>query len=73
MNERFVTTPEDVTFVTDSETIARIHAETGFIPLSAEEQKWVSEEGHRRWTMGDYVSSDELRDEYARKKALGQL
>ncbi|NEG96005.1 hypothetical protein GFD17_04365 [Bifidobacterium sp. SMB2] len=73
MNERFVTTPEDVTFVTDPETIAQIHAETGFIPLPEEEQQWISEEGRKRWALEDYVSSDELRAEYARKKALGQL
>lgn len=73
MIDRFTTTPEQVTIIDDPETIARIHAQTGFIPLTDEEQQWVSEEGARRWTAGDYVSSDELRAEYARRKSLGQL
>ena len=73
MNERFVTTPDQVTIVTDPELIAQIHARTGFIPPSAEEQEWIFREGKKRWSVGDYVSSDELRAEYARKKDLGQL
>ncbi|NEG89160.1 hypothetical protein [Bifidobacterium aerophilum] len=73
MDERFVTTPDQVTVITDPDTIASIHAKTGFIPPSKEEQEWISSEGTKRWSVGDYVSSDELRAEYARKKALGQL
>lgn len=73
MNEQFVTTPDDVIIVTDPEAIAQIHARTGFVAPSEEEQAWIADEGSKRWSVGDYVSSDELRAEYARRKALGQL
>ena len=41
--------------------------------MPQDEYEWVRNEGKKRWSVGDYVSTDELRSEYARRKALGNL
>lgn len=63
----------DLKEVTDQAEIADAQKRVGFIPPSEEEQAWISNEGCKCWSVGDYVSTDELRSEYARRKALGNL
>lgn len=53
----------------DSNELDLIYKKTGVYPLPAQEQAWISEEGCRRWADGDFVSTDELRAEYHRRKA----
>jgi hypothetical protein len=72
-SDRFTFMPGDLKEVTDQAEIADAQKRAGFIPPSEEEQAWISNEGCKRWSVGDYVSTDELRSEYARRKALGTL
>lgn len=65
--------PGDLQQVTDEDCLAQIKHKYGDISLPPEEQEWISKEGKKRWSMGDYVSSDELHAEYAERKAEGTL
>ena len=71
--DRFTFMPGDLKEVAAPAEIADAQKRAGFMPPSKEEQAWISDEGCRRWAVGDYVSTDELRSEYARRKALGTL
>ena len=71
--DRFTFMPGDLKEVTDPAVLAEINRKYGDISMAPEEQRWVSTEGKKRWATGDYVSTNELRAEYARRKALGTL
>lgn len=65
--------PGDLKEVTDEDVLAEIKRKYGDISLPPEEQEWVSSEGKKQWAAGNFVSTDDLRAEYARRKALGTL
>jgi hypothetical protein len=71
--DRFTFMTGQLTEITDPVEIAEINRKIGFVPPSKEEQDWIASEGCRRWKLGNYASTDELRAEYARRKALGTL
>lgn len=71
--DRFMFMPRDLKEVTDPAAVAAAQRKAGFTPPTKEEQAWISDEGCRRWSVGDYVSTDKLRAEYARRKAAGTL
>ena len=56
-----------------SAILREIKRKYGDISMPQDEYEWVRSEGKKRWSVGDYVSTDELRSEYARRKALGNL
>ncbi len=72
-SDRFTFTPGDLKQVTDRRRLAEINRQYGDISMPQDEYEWVRNEGRKRWSVGDYVSTDELRSEYARRKALGNL
>ena len=72
-SDRFTFMPGDLKEVTDPVDVADAQKRAGFTPPTKEEQVWISKEGYKRWLAGDYVSTDELRAEYARRKALRTL
>lgn len=72
-SDRFTFMPGDLKEVTDECHLAEIKRKYGDISMSQDEYEWVRNEGKKRWSVGDYVSTDELRSEYARRKALGNL
>lgn len=71
--DKFTFLPGQLEPVTDPERIAEINRKYGDISMPQDEYEWVSREGKRRWSVGDYVSTNELRAEYARRKELGTL
>ena len=60
-------------FITDPEEIKRLNKLTGFVPPTTEEQAYIAEQWEKRFDVEDDLSTDKLRAEYARKKALGEL
>lgn len=66
--DRFMFMPGNLKEVTDPATVAAAQRKAGFMPPTKEEQAWISDEGCRRWSVGDNVSTDKLRAEYARRK-----
>ena len=72
-SDRFTFMPGDLKEVTDERPLAEIKRTYGDISMPQDEYEWVRNEGKKRWSVGDYVSTDELRSEYARRKALGNL
>ena len=60
-------------FNTDPEEIKKNCELIGIDPPSDEEWDWVSDQWKKRWRSEPGLSTDKLRDEYARKKALGEL
>ncbi len=72
-SDRFTFMPGDLKEVTDERRLAEIKRKYGDISMPRDEYEWVRNEGKERWSVGDYVSTDELRLEYARRKALGNL
>ena len=72
-SDRFTFMPCDLKEVTDERHLAEIKRTYGDISMPQDEYEWVRNEGKKRWSVGDYVSTDELRSEYARRKALGNL
>ena len=72
-SDRFTFMPGDLKEVTDERHLAEIKRKYGDISMPQDEYEWVRNEGKTRWSVGDYVSTDELRSEYARRKALGNL
>ncbi|PJM74537.1 hypothetical protein [Bifidobacterium simiarum] len=59
--------------LTDPEEIAVIHKKIGFVPPTPEEQSYITEQWRKRFDTEDDISTDRLRAEFVRKKALGQL
>jgi hypothetical protein len=72
-SDYFMFMPGDLKEVTDKRRLAEIKRKYGDIAMPRDEYEWVRNEGKKRWSVGDYVSTDELRSEYARRKALGNL
>lgn len=72
-SDRFTFMSGDLKEVTDESHLAEIKRTYGDISMPQDEYEWVRNEGKKRWSVGDYVSTDELRSEYARRKALGNL
>lgn len=66
-------TPGNLKEVTAPAGVAAAQKKAGFTPPTKEEQTWLSDEGRKRWSVGDHVSTDELRAEYARRKDSGTL
>lgn len=71
--DRFTFMPEEERAITDPDELDSIYKKTGGYPLPPQEQAWISEEGCRRWADGDFVSTDELRAEYHKRKAQGKI
>lgn len=71
--DRFTFMPGDLKEVTDEHILAEIKRKYGDISLPPEEQEWVSSEGKKQWAVGNFVSTNDLRTEYARRKALGTI
>ena len=71
--DRFTFMPGDLKAVTDEHILAEIKRKYGDISLPPEEQEWVSSEGKKQWAVGNFVSTNDLRTEYARRKALGTI
>lgn len=70
--DKFTFLPGQLEPVTDPDLIAEIDRKCGGpISLDEEEQAWISSEGKKRWSVGDYVATDELQAEYARRKDSG--
>ena len=72
-SDRFTFMPGDLKEVTDERRLAEIKRKYGDISMPRDEYEWVRNEGKKRWSVGDYASTAELRLEYARRKALGNL
>ena len=72
-SDRFTFMPGDLKEVTDERHLAEIKRKYRHISMPHDEYEWVRNQGNNRWSVGDYVSTDELRSEYARRKALGNL
>ena len=70
---RFTFMPGSLREVTNKRQLAGIKRKYGDISMPQDEYEWVRNEGMKRWSAGDYVSTDGLRSEYARRKALGTL
>lgn len=71
--DKFTFMPGQFHPITDPEENDRINKEIGFVPPSGEEWAWVSDQWKKRWRIEPGLSTDRLQDEYARKKALGEI
>ncbi len=71
--DKFTFMPGQFQPITDPEENDRINKLVGFVPPTPEEQAYITEQWAKRFDVEDDISTDKLRAEYARKKALGQL
>lgn len=60
-------------FNDDPEVIKRNCKLIGVEPPTPEEQAYIAKQWEKRFDVEDDLSTDKLRAEYARKKALGEL
>lgn len=71
--DKFTFMPGQYHPITDPQEVERINKLIGFVPPSDEEWAWVADQWKKRWQIEPDLSTDKLQEEYAHKKALGQL
>jgi hypothetical protein len=64
--DRFTFKKGDLQRVTDKAQLNAAYRQSGFQPLSQDEKDWIAQEWSQRWEVEEGLSTDQLRDEYAK-------